>query len=124
MRSKPVVGRYAPSPSGLHHLGNLRSAVLAWVDAQAHGGSCVHCASTIWISLVSKQVLKNKFVKNCVDWARFDPMPAGPRQPGESSAPEHEACRQLDRRARYGAVLDQLIALRAVYPCSLSGRSI
>ena len=40
MRSKPV--NSAPVHRG-HHLSNLRSAVLAWVDAQAR--RFVHCAS-------------------------------------------------------------------------------
>jgi glutamyl-tRNA synthetase len=33
-----VVGRFAPSPSGEIHLGNARTALLAWLDARARGG--------------------------------------------------------------------------------------
>ena len=33
-----MVGRFAPSPSGLMHLGNARTALLAWLDARARGG--------------------------------------------------------------------------------------
>jgi glutamyl-tRNA synthetase len=33
-----VVGRYAPSPSGHMHLGNARTALLAWLHARAAGG--------------------------------------------------------------------------------------
>lgn len=33
-----VVGRYAPSPSGDLHLGNLRTALLAWAYARSAGG--------------------------------------------------------------------------------------
>jgi glutamyl-tRNA synthetase len=33
-----VVGRFAPSPSGVMHLGNARTALLAWLDARARGG--------------------------------------------------------------------------------------
>jgi glutamyl-queuosine tRNA(Asp) synthetase len=33
-----VVGRFAPSPSGRMHLGNARTALLAWLDARARGG--------------------------------------------------------------------------------------
>ncbi len=31
-------GRFAPSPTGLLHLGNARSALLGWLHAQANGG--------------------------------------------------------------------------------------
>lgn len=36
-----VCGRYAPSPSGPLHLGNLRTALLAWLSARAAGGRFV-----------------------------------------------------------------------------------
>lgn len=36
-----VVGRFAPSPSGRMHLGNLFSAVLAWLGVRSAGGTMV-----------------------------------------------------------------------------------
>lgn len=36
-----VVGRFAPSPSGRMHLGNLWSCLLAWLSARSAGGSMV-----------------------------------------------------------------------------------
>lgn len=36
-----LCGRYAPSPSGPLHLGNLRTALLAWLSARAAGGRFV-----------------------------------------------------------------------------------
>lgn len=36
--ARPYVGRYAPSPTGHLHLGNLRTAVIAWARARAAGG--------------------------------------------------------------------------------------
>lgn len=38
---KQVVGRFAPSPSGRMHLGNLFSAVLAWCSVRAASGTMV-----------------------------------------------------------------------------------
>ncbi|MGO2774837.1 MAG: glutamate--tRNA ligase family protein, partial [Brachybacterium tyrofermentans] len=35
--STPGAGRYAPSPSGDLHLGNLRTAILAWTLARRTG---------------------------------------------------------------------------------------
>ena len=37
----PVRGRFAPSPSGRMHLGNLFSALLAWLSVRAKGGVMV-----------------------------------------------------------------------------------
>lgn len=39
--SAPVVGRFAPSPSGYMHLGNLLAMLLAWLDCRALGGEMV-----------------------------------------------------------------------------------
>ncbi|MGD9703068.1 MAG: tRNA glutamyl-Q(34) synthetase GluQRS [Acidimicrobiia bacterium] len=36
-----VVGRFAPSPTGQLHLGNLRTALVAWLSARAAGGRFV-----------------------------------------------------------------------------------
>ena len=38
---RPVVGRFAPSPSGRLHLGNLGCSLLAWLSAKAKGGKIV-----------------------------------------------------------------------------------
>ncbi|MEY4357144.1 MAG: Glutamate--tRNA ligase, partial [Pseudomonadota bacterium] len=36
--SQPVVTRFAPSPSGELHLGNVRTALFNWLHARRHGG--------------------------------------------------------------------------------------
>lgn len=41
MTTPPVRGRYAPSPTGLLHLGNARTALIAWLQARALGGAFV-----------------------------------------------------------------------------------
>ncbi len=38
---KAVVGRFAPSPSGYLHMGNLLAMLLAWLDCRALGGELV-----------------------------------------------------------------------------------
>lgn len=40
-RAREVIGRFAPSPSGRMHLGNLWSGLLAWLSARSVGGSMV-----------------------------------------------------------------------------------
>ena len=34
----PVIGRFAPSPTGPLHVGNLRTALITWLSARAAGG--------------------------------------------------------------------------------------
>jgi glutamyl-tRNA synthetase len=41
MNAARVRGRYAPSPTGALHLGNVRTALLAWLQVRALGGALV-----------------------------------------------------------------------------------
>ncbi len=41
MKMNKVVGRFAPSPSGRMHMGNLWSCLLAWLSARSAGGGMV-----------------------------------------------------------------------------------
>ena len=40
-QNRPVTGRFAPSPSGRLHLGNLACSLLAWLSARSRGGRIV-----------------------------------------------------------------------------------
>lgn len=41
MKNSPYIGRYAPSPSGRLHLGNILSSMLAWLDARRNDGRLI-----------------------------------------------------------------------------------
>lgn len=38
---RPVVGRFAPSPTGRMHLGNVMASLLAWLSVRSQGGTLV-----------------------------------------------------------------------------------
>ncbi len=38
---RTVTGRFAPSPTGTLHLGNLRTALIAWLSARSQGGEFI-----------------------------------------------------------------------------------
>ena len=40
-QNRPLRGRFAPSPSGRMHLGNLFCALMAWLPVRAFGGEMV-----------------------------------------------------------------------------------
>lgn len=39
--ARPVVGRFAPSPTGRMHLGNVAASLLAWLSVRSQGGKLV-----------------------------------------------------------------------------------
>src|SRR4030042_810971 len=39
--ARPVRVRYAPSPTGLPHVGNIRTALFNWLFARHHGGKFI-----------------------------------------------------------------------------------
>jgi glutamyl-tRNA synthetase len=107
-----VLGRYAPSPSGAQHLGNVRTAVLAWADAVRRGGRCALRVD----DLDAPRIVAGSEaqIREELEWLglSFDPTP--------ETTP---ACRQSLRTERYRSVLEQVIEAGAAYPCSLSSKA-
>lgn len=100
-RNTPVVGRFAPSPSGRMHLGNIFSALMAWLSARSQGGRMVlriedldaRCHNPLWSDL---------FIED-LRWLGLD-WDEGPFY-------------QRDRTALYEEALDRLVASGLTYPC-------
>ena len=94
-------GRFAPSPSGPLHLGNLRTGLLAWLFARSQGA---------------------RFLLRIED---LDPERSRPEHEREQIADlraigidwDGEPARQSELTERYRAALDQLRAGGRVYPC-------
>jgi len=99
--STPSDGRFAPSPSGRLHLGNLRTALLAWLFARSGGGS---------------------FLLRIEDLDRARSKPEHERQQIADLQAigldwDREAPRQSERAARYREALEELRTAGRVYPC-------
>ena len=100
-RNAPVVGRFAPSPSGRMHLGNIFSALMAWLSVRSQGGRMVlriedldaRCHNPLWSDL---------FIED-LRWLGLD-WDEGPFY-------------QRDRTALYEEALDRLVASGLTYPC-------
>lgn len=99
-------GRFAPSPSGDLHVGNLRTAVLAWLFARSTG---------------------RRFQLRLEDLDRVQPG-AARRQLADLAAIgldwDGEVVRQSDRRSNYQDALDELDGRGLVYRCFCTRREI
>ncbi|UJA19822.1 tRNA glutamyl-Q(34) synthetase GluQRS [Thermoleophilia bacterium SCSIO 60948] len=97
----PPTGRYAPSPTGSLHLGNLRTALLAWASARHAGG---------------------RFLLRVDD---LDPQRSRPHWVTEQLADlraigidwDGDPVHQSDRFDRYAAAIDVLAERGATYEC-------
>jgi glutamyl-tRNA synthetase len=94
-------GRYAPSPTGTLHLGNLRTALLAWLYARAQGAPFLLRvedldAGRVRAHLEAEQLADLHTLG--LDW-------------------DGEVVRQSERLDGYAAALTRLEADGSVYPC-------
>jgi glutamyl-tRNA synthetase len=109
-------GRFAPSPTGPLHLGNARTALLAWLDARAAGGAFAMRVEDLDGPRVRPGVEAR--ILEELRWLGLDwdegPGPGGPFAP----------YRQSERLARYAAALEALREAGRVYPCFCSRAEI
>ena len=94
-----MIGRFAPSPSGRMHLGNLFSALLAWLSVRAAGGEMILRIEDLDPDRCRPEyarVLKEDLLWLGLDWDR-------------------EQTPQSQRSEAYAQVFDALG--QAVYPC-------
>ncbi|QRF22786.1 tRNA glutamyl-Q(34) synthetase GluQRS [Alicyclobacillus sp. TC] len=105
-------GRFAPSPTGLLHIGNALTAVLAWMHVRSQGGEFL-----LRIEDIDQQRCKSIFVDQLVEdlqWLGLDwdegPDIGGPYMP----------YRQRDRQTIYDAAFTKLLEQALLYPCYCS----
>lgn len=101
MRPAPVIGRFAPSPTGRLHAGNIFAYLIAWLAAKSRGGSVV-----LRIEDLDEQRSRAAFA----DALMRDLEMLGLAWDGEP-------LRQSERSETYAAALDDLMRTGAVYEC-------
>ena len=103
-----VVGRYAPSPTGELHLGNLRTALVAWLSARSAGGRFLLRIEDLdstrtkeeWIGVQERELRAMG-----LDW-------------------DGEPVRQSGRNSLYSEALDRLSGQDLLYECFCSRKEI
>ncbi len=96
--------RFAPSPTGFIHLGNIRSALYPWAFARATGGDFILRIEDTDLER-STQAAVDVIIES-MSWLGLD-FDEGPFY-------------QMQRMVRYKAVLAELQAAGHVYPCYMS----
>jgi glutamyl-tRNA synthetase len=108
----PARGRFAPSPTGRLHLGNARTALLAWLDARAGGGTFVLRVEDLDRARVQPDAEAQQLDELAwlgIDWDE-GPDRGGPFAP----------YRQSERAQRYDAAIDRLLSLGRAFRCACS----
>ncbi|QXL84937.1 glutamate--tRNA ligase [Comamonas sp. NLF-1-9] len=104
MTEKKVRTRFAPSPTGFIHLGNIRSALYPWAYARAMGGQFILRIEDTDLERSTQEAVD--VILEGMQWLELD-IDEGPYY-------------QMQRMERYKAVLEQLKASGHVYPCYMS----
>lgn len=99
-----LTGRFAPSPSGRMHLGNVFSALLAWLSVRSRGGRMLLRIEDLDPDRCRPEYAKT--LKRDLDWLGLDW--------------DAEQTPQSRRTEAYRAEFDKLAALGLVYPCYCS----
>lgn len=111
-----IRGRYAPSPTGDLHLGNLRTALLAWLFARSAGGQFVLRIEDLDLPRVRPGATERML--NDLRWLGLDwdegPDVGGPFAPYTQS----------ERHAIYTSHLKRLEDAGLIYPCYCSRAEI
>lgn len=99
--------RFAPSPTGRLHVGNIRTALHNWMLAKKHGGQ-------FWLRIDDTDAERSR--EEYVDAIRADLAWLGIAPDGEE--------RQSHRLDRYQAAFEALLAAGRVYPCYESAQEL
>ncbi|MDR0513950.1 MAG: glutamate--tRNA ligase [Coriobacteriaceae bacterium] len=134
--ARPVRVRFAPSPTGMLHIGGARTAIYNWAFARANGGSFILRIEDTDPERSTEE--NTQVILRALQWLGLDwdegPSFAGDALAGNAPASEptsQAACpsadkgafgpyRQSLRTTRYTQTLETLKARGAAYPCFCS----
>lgn len=109
-------GRFAPSPTGALHVGNARSALLAWLHARAAGGRFVMRVEDLDFGRVRPGYMERQLDE--LRWLGLD-WDEGPDVGGP-----HAPYVQSQRQPLYEAALRRLAEMGMLFACTCSRRDI
>ena len=104
MTTQKTRTRFAPSPTGFIHLGNIRSALYPWAFSRATGGDFILRIEDTDVER-SSQIAVDVIIEG-MRWLGLD----------HDEGPFY----QMQRMDRYKAVLAEMVAAGHVYPCYMS----
>lgn len=108
--------RFAPSPTGELHIGNVRTAILNWIFAKKHGGKLILRIEDTDLERSTKESETSIF--DNLRWLGLD-WDEGPDRPGE-----YGPYRQSERLDVYKKYLELLEKTGKIYPCYKSGEEL
>lgn len=109
-------GRFAPTPTGHLHLGNVRTALLAWLWARSCRLRNVLRVEDLDPTAIPSGVLDGLY--SDLDWLGLS-YDESPQNPGDLGP-----YRQSERSALYQQPLDHLARLGVLYPCWCSRKEV
>jgi glutamyl-tRNA synthetase len=104
MHPMKVRTRFAPSPTGFIHLGNIRSALYPWAFARSQGGDFILRIEDTDLERSTQAAVD--VILEGMEWLGLDP--------------DEGPIYQMQRMDRYREVIEQMKSQELVYPCYMS----
>src|SRR5262245_52783476 len=106
--TKPIITRFAPSPTGFLHIGGARTALFNWLFSRRHGGKML-----LRIEDTDRERSTDAAVKAIIDglkWLELDW--------------DGEPLSQFARASRHAKVAEELLAKGKAYRCYLTPKEL
>ena len=114
--NRPIVTRFAPSPTGMLHIGGVRTALFCWLFARKHKGTFILRIEDTDLSRSTDDNIR--IIEDGMAWCGLDwdegPVPGDPAR----WIGEHGPYRQMQRMgSHYKPAVERLLAEGKAYRC-------